>query len=364
MTQSLDKEKQADLRRQVKELNGELGELQNLLAGLASREKVARGQIARIVDETERLKQMGSEKTRLQTKLKGRQDMLPTLEKQIAAMDASIAKLKADAGTRRKVVIRELQAQATLAQHLAPLAEQYSSTLLSLYDTTIEVKTLEERMREVLDRQKVEVERLERLRAEADALKARARELLNAAKTATGSDVLTEAHKVAFQQFPDELDQLQQRIHEEKARLECHAKVNPEVIEQYHRREAEIAELDTANQALRVQYDKLVQSITEKKETWLPRLQNLVSRASTSFSEYFSQLHCVGQVTLREHAFDFSLYGIEIRVKFRQADDLQILTAHHHSGGERSVSTMLYLMALQALTVVRALRGFCVCVFV
>jgi hypothetical protein len=34
-------------------------------------------------------------------------------------------------------------------------------------------------------------------------------------------------------------------------------------------------------------------------------------------------------------------------VRFRANEKLQRLTAHHQSGGERSVSTMLYLMALQ-----------------
>lgn len=34
-------------------------------------------------------------------------------------------------------------------------------------------------------------------------------------------------------------------------------------------------------------------------------------------------------------------------VKFRDTEKLQRLTAHHQSGGERSVSTILYLMALQ-----------------
>lgn len=47
---------------------------------------------------------------------------------------------------------------------------------------------------------------------------------------------------------------------------------------------------------------------------------------------------------------DFSKYGVQIRVKFRDNEDLQALTAHRQSGGERSVSTMLYLMALQGIT--------------
>ena len=90
--------------------------------------------------------------------------------------------------------------------------------------------------------------------------------------------------------------------------------------------------------------------ITAKKDTWLPRLRAVTAQLSGSFSALFAHLNCAGQVSLCEHEHDFAQFGVEIRVKFRQADDLQLLTAHHQSGGERSVATMLYLLALQAMT--------------
>lgn len=51
---------------------------------------------------------------------------------------------------------------------------------------------------------------------------------------------------------------------------------------------------------------------------------------------------------------DFDKYGVQIKVKFRDQEELQELNAQRQSGGERSVSTMLYLMALQV----------CVCIHV
>jgi len=46
---------------------------------------------------------------------------------------------------------------------------------------------------------------------------------------------------------------------------------------------------------------------------------------------------------------EYSKYGIRIKVKFRDAEPLRELNAHHQSGGERSVTTVLYMMALQEL---------------
>ena len=42
------------------------------------------------------------------------------------------------------------------------------------------------------------------------------------------------------------------------------------------------------------------------------------------------------------------LVRVPCRVKFRDSEALQTLDANRQSGGERSVSTILYLIALQA----------------
>jgi hypothetical protein len=47
----------------------------------------------------------------------------------------------------------------------------------------------------------------------------------------------------------------------------------------------------------------------------------------------------------------FKDWGIEIRVSFRENTKAQVLSARVQSGGERSVSTIMYLMALQEMMV-------------
>lgn len=46
---------------------------------------------------------------------------------------------------------------------------------------------------------------------------------------------------------------------------------------------------------------------------------------------------------------DYEKYGVRIKVKYRDGEPLRELTPHHQSGGERSVATVLYMMALQEL---------------
>ena len=47
----------------------------------------------------------------------------------------------------------------------------------------------------------------------------------------------------------------------------------------------------------------------------------------------------------------FKDWGIEIRVSFREGVKPQVLSARVQSGGERSVSTIMYLMAMQDMMV-------------
>ena len=89
---------------------------------------------------------------------------------------------------------------------------------------------------------------------------------------------------------------------------------------------------------------------------WLEPLKDLISRVNACFSSYFSThmgMESAGMVQLdpdpEEHPnfSEFDKFGVMIKVKFRNVEELQELNAQRQSGGERSVSTMLYLMALQ-----------------
>lgn len=67
---------------------------------------------------------------------------------------------------------------------------------------------------------------------------------------------------------------------------------------------------------------------------------------------YMSKMDgCQGRVTLAKDDESFKKWGIEIVVRFRSENDggkEAVLNKYVHSGGERSVSTILFLMALQA----------------
>ncbi|XP_072618508.1 structural maintenance of chromosomes protein 5 isoform X3 [Vulpes vulpes] len=155
---------------------------------------------------------------------------------------------------------------------------------------------------------------------------------------------------MAFQDLPNTLDEIDALLTEERSRASCFTGLNPTVVEEHTKREEEIEQLTEELKIKKVELDKYRENISQVKERWLNPLKELVEKINEKFSNFFSSMQCAGEVDLHtENEEDYDKYGIRIRVKFRSSTQLHELTPHHQSGGERSVSTMLYLMALQEL---------------
>ncbi|KAA0204071.1 hypothetical protein HAZT_HAZT007478 [Hyalella azteca] len=87
---------------------------------------------------------------------------------------------------------------------------------------------------------------------------------------------------------------------------------------------------------------------------WLNSINKLTETISASFSRLMARMKCAGEVKLStpDNEDDLSKYGLTIWVRFRGSEKLRELTAMQQSGGERAVSTALYLLALQTMSTV------------
>ncbi|KAK6020002.1 hypothetical protein OSTOST_14350 [Ostertagia ostertagi] len=84
---------------------------------------------------------------------------------------------------------------------------------------------------------------------------------------------------------------------------------------------------------------------------WREPVEDLIRKINVNYSKFFATLGCAGEVYLEipEDPLNIDGYGIMIMVSFRNGERLRRLDHQVQSGGERSVSTMLYLLALQEL---------------
>uniref|UniRef100_A0A8C5JVM2 Structural maintenance of chromosomes protein 5 n=1 Tax=Jaculus jaculus TaxID=51337 RepID=A0A8C5JVM2_JACJA len=189
-------------------------------------------------------------------------------------------------------------------------------------------------------------ENRQRLLQKCKELMKRARQVCNL----SAEQAVPQEYHTAFQDLPNTLDEIDALLTEERSRASCFTGLNPSVVEEYTKRETEIQQLTEELKGKKVELDEYRENISQVKERWLNPLKELVEKINEKFSHFFSSMQCAGEVDLHtENEEDYDKYGIRIRVKFRSSTQLHELTPHHQSGGERSVSTMLYLMALQEL---------------
>ncbi|KAM3872303.1 structural maintenance of chromosomes protein 5-like [Diretmus argenteus] len=154
----------------------------------------------------------------------------------------------------------------------------------------------------------------------------------------------------ALSKLPDTLDEIEALLAEERSRADGFTGLSENVVEEYNRREQEVKNLEKELNEKTNALTTYRQNISEAKERWLNPLKLLVDQINKKFSDFFRSMQCAGEVELHtENEEEYDKYGIRIRVKFHNSTQLHDLTGYHQSGGERSVSTMLYLMALQEL---------------
>lgn len=144
------------------------------------------------------------------------------------------------------------------------------------------------------------------------------------------------------------LEDLDLEIDVIQGRLSLLHEGNPNAIRDYERRAKEIEVLQKTIQEKQVKMDHLETAIEEVKAKWEPALNEVVEKISAAFSESFEKIGCAGEVKVSKTE-DFDKWEIQILVKFRESEKLQILTNQRQSGGERAVSTVFYLMALQSM---------------
>jgi structural maintenance of chromosomes protein 5 len=157
------------------------------------------------------------------------------------------------------------------------------------------------------------------------------------------------------------MDRLEAEIDSERARLALTHGGNANVIKEFEDRERQIQRLKDKLSTFQESMADVDHAIKEIRDNWEPRLDALVQRISDAFSDSFARIGCAGQVAVDKledppgpngelGGSEFDQWSIQIQVKFREHEQLSILDSHRQSGGERAVSTIFYLMALQSLS--------------
>lgn len=85
--------------------------------------------------------------------------------------------------------------------------------------------------------------------------------------------------------------------------------------------------------------------------SWYPQIIGMITSINQNFSRFMTTMGCAGEVELiHPEEADYDKYGIEIRVKYRNSEQLRPLDRFVQSGGERAVAIAVYSLSLQHLS--------------
>ncbi|XP_012059137.1 PREDICTED: structural maintenance of chromosomes protein 5 [Atta cephalotes] len=180
------------------------------------------------------------------------------------------------------------------------------------------------------------------------------KEALTSTNNLSPQDDAFKVFNKAFEKLPATIAEINNELNIAQAKVFCMAQnVDAEnILREYEEMQNNIYDLTEFIKKKSILLEQMTNEIETLKEKWLQPLQQLIEKINTNFSSYFFAMDCAGEVTLShgENILDFDQYGLKIKVKFRDADELQELTRHFQSGGERTVTTAIYMIALQELS--------------
>ncbi|XP_056455399.1 structural maintenance of chromosomes protein 5 [Gadus chalcogrammus] len=353
LTISVDAEEKGQVEQQIQNCERKIKDLNERLAGLQENFSTLEGRDNELRNEKKGLVEQKGKKRQLEQKIATKLDSLQQIEKN----RVDLKKLEED--TKTKIGAVNAQKVAIMVEVMDQIKLRASLSMLKVHLTlqtlglTAEKTHLEGSCK---DRQ-AELRMLEdaftRLDTKKNQLHERCKGLMRSAQTICNmgaAGTVPAELKVAFSTLPDTMEELDALLNEECSRAEGFTGIRENVVEEYNRREVEIQNLEKELGDQSEALNTYRMNMSEAKERWLNPLRTLICQINERFGEYFRSMQCVGEVDLHsEKEEEYDKYGIRIRVKFHNSTELHELTAHHQSGGERSVSTMLYLMALQEL---------------
>ncbi|VEU23139.1 DEKNAAC104266 [Brettanomyces naardenensis] len=92
------------------------------------------------------------------------------------------------------------------------------------------------------------------------------------------------------------------------------------------------------------------EEIDEILPAWKPKLESVVQTIATDFGENLRSVANAGDVQLDSESENYAEWKLRILVSFRDNEKLVQLNAAQQSGGEKSVTTAVFLNSLQGLT--------------
>ncbi|XP_048448222.1 structural maintenance of chromosomes protein 5 [Rhincodon typus] len=367
LTVQVDVDERRRLEDLSKEVTSNLNAVESRIAEFSEKQRLLERKDNELRTKKKELLEMKSRRRQIEQKISTKNDSLKQMEMDTINIEEeerkANAKMKAIHNQKAKLVSELTQ----LIRTCLSLNMEKVGFVLENTSLTYQKNRLETEYKESAAEQKMKEQQYAELDEKKRRLLNMCKERMKAAREACDldpneSDIPSEL-MTAFQSLPNSLDEIDASLNEERSRASCFTGLSSSVrvpIFFFQQKLCTCFEKSLHSFMLKAliphiplkkcELENYKLNISQVKEKWLNPLKQLVEQINEKFSEYFRSMQCAGEIDLHtDNEEEYDKYGIRIRVKFRSSTQLHELTPHHQSGGERSVSTMLYLMALQEL---------------
>lgn len=144
-------------------------------------------------------------------------------------------------------------------------------------------------------------------------------------------------------ELPSELIEIQEEIKFYSAKIQI-AKGKENIKKEYENKENTLSSLNKEHQTQAEHKQQLISDFQREKVELTQYLKQFLAPVNQKLSELFAKFGYSGII---EVDTDSEEWALNIMVKFRDAEGMQRLSAYRQSGGEKSLSTILFLLSLQ-----------------
>jgi chromosome segregation ATPase len=151
-------------------------------------------------------------------------------------------------------------------------------------------------------------------------------------------------------QIPDDKDILMAEIDELSNEISATANVRDRsVIEEFNETKSNFEKASKKLLEFKKNATEGQKHLQNQIDEWFASVKTVVTKIDFHFQKLMKDMRCDGGVEI-QNTSDFKKIGIQINVKFREGEAITALSPGSNSGGERAVSTIMYLLAVQQLT--------------
>lgn len=150
-------------------------------------------------------------------------------------------------------------------------------------------------------------------------------------------------------ELPEDIEQLEKRMASELAKI-TFLNADKKVLKDYKEKEKLLNDFHLKELEIENTRKASDQHISNLKEELIGSLNAKVAIVNSNFSAFFQKLNFEGKVELETENTKASRWKLSILARFRKEEPMQQLCSYIQSGGERSVSTIIFLLSLLEAT--------------